>query len=103
MLLVLNPRYFILLLVLDSKARPRVISITIKDIMSMSKNVITKEDYKWKIKSKEELENNESGICYVMPSKLDTFMRKGSNALLFSLRTLVRKSVAKSNDITCLS
>lgn len=48
------------------------------------------------------MENNESCICNVMTSELDKFMPKESNAFLFSLRTLVRKSVAKSNCITCL-
>lgn len=55
--------------------------------MSMSENVITKEDYKGKIKSKEGVDGKK-GVLYLMLRKLDKFMQKESSMLLFFLSSL---------------
>ena len=70
---------------------------------SSSKNVIRKEDQKGKIKSEEGVKGKiMSLVCHPMPRKLYKFMQKELYMLLFALRTLMRKSVAKNNSITCL-
>lgn len=67
--------------------------------MAMSENVTTEEDYKGQVKSKEGVDGKK-GVLYLMLRKLGKFMQKESSTLLFSLRYLVRKSVAKSNYVT---